>query len=1569
MKMTRIKKPITVVLILSFLVSALFPALAAGASADGDGPARRFIDVAADAWFREYVDFVSERGIMGGDGSPDTFLPDAPTTRAMLAVILHRLEGTPRTLKKSPFADLDEDWYAAGVNWAWESAIVKGTGDTAFTPDGIITRQEMVTMLYRYAGQKSYSLDHRGSAAPFDDGDRVAGWALDAVEWALGAGLIVGRSAKTLAPEGNTSRCEMATILTRFITKFEDPRPAEDPLFAKADALRSSSVCARHGAALHAVFGSPGTLTEEEVGAFITDQLGLDRSFYRFTVTGDGFTAFSEAYSALGNGEGALIPISFEIKNLRTTGGAASVDSFPLYAVRNDFYSVPHTVLCEDAKIADEALASLTDEIGSFLCGDDGCVHVEAGELTGDGLGGALLALFGLDESVYAAEAVGDGLSALKDEFDALSPGDPVPVRDISFTITNKVINAKADATVPVSVMKTDGGAAAAVPCPLAEVRRALELFGRKYVCGEHGCAHIASDRGGDAALADVEAIVAEALDLPPLYGVKVGPFGADSYTVSVSDARGYRHESLSFRTVRSVDPSSPRARFVLCDSDRDAYRLIVHDSYGGETGYGAWNEGQTKSGWLIDTRADDGVRHGQIRDVSTTERSQAIRPINDTFKGVIRHRCSVTIESGFDGAVLDFENDKGVSVCRLGTVGGAWKILSPDGSFVTIYEPDGETRFVFDLVIDLYGGTVRVTVNGVDRGTYPLSASGVNANIADFRFSSTDEDVVTFSMGLCETTVNYSLFDLFSDQYLTADVPDGWTGEDISFSPNDGISGSWDNRKFDGRMSVGGSAERSFEPTEGQVIARFSLLPSVSGADAEYAVLGCGEKLVFVTADDSSFYVNGERAYDYAKNVWYRFYLLCDTETGTVKLKINGIDRGDYFLLKTGVPFDAVRVESRGEPVLFDEFFVYNDVSHGDYVPEPRKPAGGEEYNVGVNTCTMWLNGFHGGWACISPFDDTRPVLGYYDEGNPETADWEIKYLVEHGVDFESFVSFGLEESGPVTLGLGWHLEDGYKLAKYSDMMKYCLNWCSGSPESPGDLESWKTYYVPYLIEHHFKDPRYMVIDNKPLMTFFQFILPGQNPYWTTENRKTALDYLDEQVKALGFDGVLTLEVDWASNADNASEGIDGVYSYNFGKGFALEGPFEEITKKKVLRLREEAAERGLTYVPTVSTGFNSIGWMDPRTPVMTAEEFYDCNKWIRDEFFGLDPDGPSWARNLIILSTWNEYGEGTYIMPCEENQGFGYLDAIRELYTSEGADGSLDLIPTAAQLERINRLYPQDLKLLRAQEYERYENGVDIDRPKTDPGVETVASVDPSGAIIGRDGNITVTGGTVRNDSDKRGAATFRLDCGVDLSLCESVGIVAYIPNGSLCQMKYGSGEHGGFNAILSEIASGRGVCSLFTLDISECGTAGDALEIRLPAGTVIREIRLFANPLVYFGNRLSFSGTDVPMKIFPELSARGDYLFAFDTIFTDLHLFGMFARWDAGNGRMTVNLPGNEFVFTAGSEFYTHNGTRVFLGYAVEMKDGVPMIPLNIIAERAGYRIDFSDMRNAMILKEEA
>ncbi len=167
-------------------------------------------------WAREAISFTAARELFNGT-SDTTFSPDATMTRSMLVTVLHRLEDTPAA-QNAGFADVaDGQWYTSAVGWANAKGIVQGTG-TGFQPEGAITREQLATILYRYVGSLGLSTGQKGSLSSFSDQGSVSSWAKDAVQWAVGAKLINGKSDGRLDPGGNASRAEVSTILQRLIS-------------------------------------------------------------------------------------------------------------------------------------------------------------------------------------------------------------------------------------------------------------------------------------------------------------------------------------------------------------------------------------------------------------------------------------------------------------------------------------------------------------------------------------------------------------------------------------------------------------------------------------------------------------------------------------------------------------------------------------------------------------------------------------------------------------------------------------------------------------------------------------------------------------------------------------------------------------------------------------------------------------------------------------------------------------------------------------------------------------------------------------------------------------------------------------------------------------------------------------------------------------------------------------------------------------------------------------------------------------------------------------------------------
>jgi hypothetical protein len=250
-------------------------------------------------------------------------------------------------------------------------------------------------------------------------------------------------------------------------------------------------------------------------------------------------------------------------------------------------------------------------------------------------------------------------------------------------------------------------------------------------------------------------------------------------------------------------------------------------------------------------------------------------------------------------------------------------------------------------------------------------------------------------------------------------------------------------------------------------------------------------------------------------------------------------------------------------------------------------------------------------------------------------------------------------------------------------------------------------------------------------------------------------------------------------------------------------------------------------------------------------------------------------------------------------------------------------------------------------------------------DVGNETVIKSDFSTDVIGIADNLAVSGNTIINTSNKSGKIIFSLEKGVDLTLCSRIEVKAEIPEGKGIPVGYGNGDLSKFTSVVSKVIKDESDTNIYELEISGAGV-GTAVQINLPAGSKLYEVRVLGAVDTFFAYNLTIDGKTISPKVLPELSPGGEYLFGFDTIFSDLHPYGIFVEWDAAEKVMTVNTPGDIFEFTVGSAFYKRNGIRHYLGYKLYEKDKVPMIPLGIIGERLGFKVDHSDFKNVTVTK---
>lgn len=177
----------------------------------------KFNDVSANDWFASAVDYVTGKGMMNGTAA-NTFSPKANTTRGMVVTVLYRLENQPSTSAAS-FTDVASGaYYANAVAWANANGIVSGYGSGKFGPNDKVTREQLAAILYRYAQYKKYdvSVGEDTNILSYDDAQSISSYAIPAIQWACGAGVVTGKSGSKLDPKGNATRAEVAAMLMRF---------------------------------------------------------------------------------------------------------------------------------------------------------------------------------------------------------------------------------------------------------------------------------------------------------------------------------------------------------------------------------------------------------------------------------------------------------------------------------------------------------------------------------------------------------------------------------------------------------------------------------------------------------------------------------------------------------------------------------------------------------------------------------------------------------------------------------------------------------------------------------------------------------------------------------------------------------------------------------------------------------------------------------------------------------------------------------------------------------------------------------------------------------------------------------------------------------------------------------------------------------------------------------------------------------------------------------------------------------------------------------------------------------
>lgn len=660
-------------------------------------------------------------------------------------------------------------------------------------------------------------------------------------------------------------------------------------------------------------------------------------------------------------------------------------------------------------------------------------------------------------------------------------------------------------------------------------------------------------------------------------------------------------------------------------------------------------------------------------------------RNITEETCGSITFESSYKIVSG-DGFYFGFFGDKGDEK-------EAFVLRQRDGKIYALdkalYNADNEWHYI-KLVLDIDNGKAKVHLDGKFVDELPFTGRAKSVCRFEYGYAAGEVGEATFSTDV-KVYKNYLVLDTvvpkipgaLPDEYVIEKTGKVSTGR-RKYSPDSKYSCYYVKAGSNTKTDI----TRKFARTDGTVGFEIKYLLPKKGAKIALSLLSFDTEAITICDEFIEIYNKDGILRSHSKNVWQTLRIEADTVTKTALVRLNGKVVTTVNFDNEADFIDGLKISLDCEKALEMQFA---DVKvfpipplPDDYVPEPVIPKKKGDYYVGMNICSLWREGSHYGWDCISPFPENKPYLGFYDEGIPETADWELKWMAEHGLDFQLYCWYSSEAQRPMLkTNLATQIHDGHMLAKYSDKVKLALLWEASACTHPTCFEDLRDYIFPYFIDYFFSDPRYMQIDGVAIMSIYA---PDRlaSDVGGPEVLRKAFDYLRNEVKKLGYKD-LAIMCCGDNNPVYKECGIDAVHAYNWG----INGWDVEFTKGRVLgNIRE-----GSTHtVPTISMGFNHTGWTGIRTPVLEPDDMVTLLEWSRDEILSTY-EKDSWKSKLVMLSTWNEYGEGTYMCPAGVH-GFGYLDALRKVFLEDVPHA--DVKPTQDQLDRICLLYPQDRKMI---------------------------------------------------------------------------------------------------------------------------------------------------------------------------------------------------------------------------------------------------------------------------------
>lgn len=361
-------------------------------------------------------------------------------------------------------------------------------------------------------------------------------------------------------------------------------------------------------------------------------------------------------------------------------------------------------------------------------------------------------------------------------------------------------------------------------------------------------------------------------------------------------------------------------------------------------------------------------------------------------------------------------------------------------------------------------------------------------------------------------------------------------------------------------------------------------------------------------------------------------------------------------FTLQNGQVFTkSLRVEEAiSDPALLERPDGYD-------VPTPRPLK--TNYQIGIYYFPGWSADQMSRWRKQTGFPERDALLGWYEEGHPEVADWHIKWAVENGISF--FIYDWYWRDGREQLGAG--LNEGFLEARYNELMKFAIMWANHPPYSKHTREQLLRV-TDYWIDRYFNRPNYLKVDGQPYVSFFS---TGDliNDMGSEENVRTAFAAMRERARQAGLPGIhfaACTGPDPVMLESLERAGFDSCTAYNYVSiGTVLnQSPYRHYMYAHEEVWRRMSGSGVLPYIPLLTVNWDARPWHGPRT----RQKFDRRPEYFAEGLERLKAHLDRTGGRMAILEAWNEWGEGSYLEPTVEF-GFQDLEALRSIFAAPGS------------------------------------------------------------------------------------------------------------------------------------------------------------------------------------------------------------------------------------------------------------------------------------------------------------